>query len=114
MNEVYRQTLMEEIQNSNFVSIQADETTDISYMSQFVILLQYVKRDGPVERLHSFVKVQNRTAEGLASSFKTRIGFGCSVYPQGCNCRHSEIQLESNRVVCISEKSKRAISLQIR
>jgi hypothetical protein len=32
-------------------------------------------------------------------------------YPQGCNCRHSKIQPESNRVVCISEKSKRAVSL---
>jgi hypothetical protein len=30
MNEVYKQTLMEEFQNANFVSIQADETTDIS------------------------------------------------------------------------------------
>jgi predicted nucleotidyltransferase len=37
MYEVYKQTLMEEIQNANFVSIQADETTDISCMSQFVI-----------------------------------------------------------------------------
>jgi hypothetical protein len=54
MNEVYKQTLMEEIQNANFVSIQADETTDILCMSQFVILLRYVKRDGPVERFHSF------------------------------------------------------------
>jgi hypothetical protein len=60
MNEVYKQTLMEEIQNANVVSIQADKTTDISCMSQFVILLRYVKRDGPVERIHSFVQVQNR------------------------------------------------------
>jgi hypothetical protein len=67
MYEVYKQTLMEEIQNANFVSIQADETTDISCMSQCVILLRYVKRDGPVERLNSFVHVQNRTAKGLAS-----------------------------------------------
>jgi hypothetical protein len=44
MNEVYKRTLMEEIQNVNFVSIQADKTTDISCMSQFVILLRYVKR----------------------------------------------------------------------
>jgi hypothetical protein len=30
-------------------------------MPQCVILLRYVKRDGPVERFHSFVQVQNRT-----------------------------------------------------
>jgi hypothetical protein len=64
MYEVYKQTLIEEIQNANFVSIQADETTEISRMSQFVILLRYVKCDGPVERFHSFVQVQNRKAEG--------------------------------------------------
>jgi hypothetical protein len=73
MYEVYKQTLTEEIQNANFVSIQADETTDISCMSQFVILLQYVKRDGPVERFHSFVQVQNRTAKGLASVLKQEL-----------------------------------------
>jgi hypothetical protein len=39
-------------------------------MSQFVILLRYVKRDGPFERFHSFVQVQNRTAEGLAPVLK--------------------------------------------
>jgi hypothetical protein len=32
---------------------------------------------------------------------------------QVCNCRHFEIQPESNRVVCISEKSKRAVSLKL-
>jgi hypothetical protein len=68
---------MEEIQNANFVSIQAVETTDISCMSQFVMLLRYVKRDGPVERFHSFVQVQNRTAKGLLSVLKTGIGSGC-------------------------------------
>jgi hypothetical protein len=102
---------MEEIQNANFVSIQADETTDISCLSKFAILLRYVKRDGPVERFHSFVQVKNRTAKGLVSVLKTRIGSVCSEYPQGCNCRHSEIQPENNRFVCISEKSKRAVSL---
>jgi hypothetical protein len=73
MYDVYKQTLMEEIQNVNFVSIEADDTTDISCMSQFVILLRYVKRDGPVERFNSFVQVQNRTAEGLASVLKQEL-----------------------------------------
>jgi hypothetical protein len=63
MNEVYKQTLMEEIQNANFVSIQADKTTDISCTSQFVILLRHVKRDGPVERFRSFAQVQVHTLQ---------------------------------------------------
>jgi hypothetical protein len=73
MYEIYKQTLMEEIQNANFVSIQADETTDISCMSQFVILLRYVKRDGPDEKFHTFVQVQNHTAEGLTSVLKQEL-----------------------------------------
>jgi hypothetical protein len=32
-------------------------------------------------------------------------------YPQGCNCRHSKIQPENNWFVCISEESKRSVSL---
>jgi hypothetical protein len=73
MYEVYKQTLMEEIQNANFVSIKANETTDISCMSQFVILLRYVKRDGLVERFNSSVQAQNRTAECLASVLKQEL-----------------------------------------
>jgi hypothetical protein len=73
MYEVYKQILMEKIQNANILSIQADKTTNISCMSQFVILLRHVKRDGPVERFHSFVQVQNRTAKGLASVLKQEL-----------------------------------------
>jgi hypothetical protein len=64
---------MEEMQNANFASIEADETTDISCTSQCVILLRYVKRDGPVERFNSFVQVKNRTAEGLTSVLKQEL-----------------------------------------
>jgi hypothetical protein len=46
---------MQEIQNSNFVSIQADEMTDILCMSEFVILLPYVRHDDPVEKFNCFV-----------------------------------------------------------
>jgi hypothetical protein len=42
-------------------------------MSQFVILLRYVKRDGPVDRFHSLVQVQNRTAKGLAPFLKQEL-----------------------------------------
>jgi hypothetical protein len=54
MCEVYKLTLMEEFQNVDFVSIQADDITDILCIPQFVILLRYVKLDGPVERFYSF------------------------------------------------------------
>jgi hypothetical protein len=35
--DLYKQTLLEEIQNAIFVLIQANETTGISYMSEIVI-----------------------------------------------------------------------------
>jgi hypothetical protein len=40
MYAVHKQILTEEIQNVNFVSIQGDGTTNILWMSQFVILLR--------------------------------------------------------------------------
>jgi hypothetical protein len=73
MYEVYKQTLMEEIQNAYFVSIQADEMTDTSCRSQSAILLWYVKQDGLVERFHSFVQVQNPRAECLAHVLKQEL-----------------------------------------
>jgi hypothetical protein len=39
--EVYKQTLMEEIQNVYFVSIRTDETTDSTCMCRFVKLLRH-------------------------------------------------------------------------
>jgi hypothetical protein len=41
MYEVYKQTLTEQINKAKFVSIEADETIGISFMSQFVIYLRY-------------------------------------------------------------------------
>lgn len=56
---------MEKIQNANAVSIEADETTEVSCVSQLVVLLPCVGCDLSAERIHSFVQVQNRTAEVL-------------------------------------------------
>lgn len=53
--------------------IKADEMIDFSCMSQFVMLLQYIKRGGPVERFHSFIQVQNHTAEGLTSLLRQEL-----------------------------------------
>lgn len=73
MYEVYRETILKEIQDAKFVAVQADETTDISCMSQMVILLRYVIDSGPVERLVSFVNINDRTAEGIASVLKEQL-----------------------------------------
>jgi hypothetical protein len=64
-------------------------------------------------RLIDFILCSSSKSHGrkFGVSFKTIIVSGCSEYPQGCNYRHSEIQPESNRIVCFSEKSKRAVAL---
>jgi hypothetical protein len=113
MYEVHKQTLTEEIQNANFVSMQADETTDISCMSQFVIFLRHVKRDSWVERFYSFVQVKNRRAKGLASVLKQELALSVLSI-------HKDVIADTPRFnqkvieLFASQKSKRAISLQIR
>jgi hypothetical protein len=52
--------------------VQADETTDISSLSQFVILLRFVKGSAPVETILSFVNVEDRTADGFGFGFEER------------------------------------------
>jgi hypothetical protein len=56
MYVVYNQTLMEEIQNANFVSIQAYEMTGILCRSQFVLLLWYVEHNDLVYYLLCYLE----------------------------------------------------------
>jgi hypothetical protein len=77
---------------------------------QFVILLRYVKRDGPVERFHSFVQVQNRTAKGLASVLKLELALAVlSIHKDviADTLRFNQKVIE----LFASEKSKRVVSL---
>lgn len=43
MYQVYIEELIKEINDATFVSVQADETTDITCRSQFVIILRCIK-----------------------------------------------------------------------
>ena len=53
--------------------MQADETTDISCKSQFVIIVRYVKDFEPVKRFLKFVELQDRTANGLTQALKENL-----------------------------------------
>ena len=66
MFEVYQEDLLRDLKETNFVAIQADETTDITCRSQFVIIFRFIKDHKPVERFFKFVYVQSRTAVGLS------------------------------------------------
>ena len=53
--------LIEDVEESNYVFAEADETTDVACKSQFVIRLRNVKGTKPVERS---VKMINVTETG--------------------------------------------------
>ena len=73
MLKVYTEEITREIKNSGYVSVQADETTDISCKSQFVIIVRYVKDFELVERFLKFVELQDRTANGLTRALKENL-----------------------------------------
>lgn len=73
MYQVYLDEVKSETEKANYVSVQADEMTDISCRSQFVIILRYMINSHVVERFLSFVEIENRTADGLASVLKDEL-----------------------------------------
>ena len=64
--EIYLADLNIQISQASYVAIDADETTDISNKSQFVIILRYVLESEPIERFLKFVEVHDRSGSGLA------------------------------------------------
>lgn len=65
INEVHIDHLKAAIQGSIFVSVKADETTDISCQSQFVVVLPFIENGVPEENFLKFVNVSDRTARGF-------------------------------------------------
>ncbi|KAL4121279.1 hypothetical protein QTP88_013824 [Uroleucon formosanum] len=59
--------IFKEIQTANYISIQADETTDVSCRSQMSIIFRYVIEEKIVERFIGFFDVSSdKTGSGLA------------------------------------------------
>jgi hypothetical protein len=91
MYEVYKQTLMEEIKNlyqfKPMKRLTFHACLSLSYCCDMLKV---------TARLEDFIPSLSSKSHGkrFGVSFKTRIGSGCSEYPQGCNCRYSEIQQE--------------------
>ena len=65
--DIYIKHVKNEIENVQYVAVQADDTTDISCNSQFVIVLRYLVNTAPVERFIKFVDVHDRSAVGLTN-----------------------------------------------
>ena len=73
VSSVIQERIRNEIQNSDFVSIQVDETSDLSNREFLSIVIRYVVDGAPVERFLGFFQVKDRTASGLFNVVKNAI-----------------------------------------
>uniref|UniRef100_A0A8D9A6D5 Zinc finger MYM-type protein 1 n=1 Tax=Cacopsylla melanoneura TaxID=428564 RepID=A0A8D9A6D5_9HEMI len=74
MLDVVQETIIQEIKESDYVSIIVDETTDVSRQFQMSIICRYILPTGkPVERFWTFCNPDDHTAPALASTIKTEL-----------------------------------------
>lgn len=73
---VCQENILEEIKTAKYVSLIADETTDISSVFQLVIAFRYVLPNGqPVERFWKFDNPQGHDAESIAKCICTSLEY---------------------------------------
>ncbi|XP_068423358.1 zinc finger MYM-type protein 1-like [Clinocottus analis] len=73
MLSVVREQIIREVQSSDFLSIQADETTDMSAQTQLALVLRYINGANVEERFFEFIPLQSATAETIAVALKERL-----------------------------------------
>ena len=71
MLQICQDQIKMEISKAKFISVIADETTDVSSIFQMAIIFRYVLPDGsPVERFWGFFNPSDHTAVGLSECIK--------------------------------------------
>ncbi|KAK5885972.1 hypothetical protein CesoFtcFv8_017055 [Champsocephalus esox] len=74
MLSVLRECILEEIRSADFVSIQVDETMDISTQCQLVLVIRYIDKAHDVqERFFEFISHQSATADSIATALLDRL-----------------------------------------
>lgn len=74
VTKVLNSKILKEIKSVSFVSVQADETTDISCRSQMSIIFRYVIDQNIIERFVGFLDVsKDKTGSGLAEVINAEI-----------------------------------------
>ncbi|KAI2646644.1 Zinc finger MYM-type protein 1 [Labeo rohita] len=69
MLSVVREQIIQDAQSSDFLSIQADETTDIATQCQLVLVLRYIDAKGNVqESFFEFIPLRSTTADSIATN----------------------------------------------
>ncbi|XP_076259361.1 zinc finger MYM-type protein 1-like [Rhynchophorus ferrugineus] len=68
MLEVCHEQIIEEINNSSFLAIIADEITDVAAKSQLVVIFRYVRDGVPIERFWNYLNSEKCDAETLSNT----------------------------------------------
>lgn len=62
MYEVDKCEVDKQLRDTQFVAVQADETTDTSFKSQMVKVFRYMVDNSVTERFLEFIEVKDKTA----------------------------------------------------
>lgn len=85
MQSVVKEKVIQEVQKSEFLSIQADETMDIATQSQLVLVLRYIdQKNNLQERFFEFIPLQSATAEIISTTLKERLA---AILPEDQKCK---------------------------
>ncbi|KAK0142686.1 Zinc finger MYM-type protein 1 [Merluccius polli] len=81
MLSVLRDRIREEVKQSDYIAIQADETTDICAHCQLVLVLRYIDSHNNIqERFFEFIALPNATADTIAAALLERLS---TILPAG-------------------------------
>uniref|UniRef100_H3ADY7 TTF-type domain-containing protein n=1 Tax=Latimeria chalumnae TaxID=7897 RepID=H3ADY7_LATCH len=82
MLEVTRDFIIQQLRNTEYVAIQADDTTDVSTRCQSVLVYQYIDGNGKiVERFYGFTLLKGSCAESIATVLLDQLNI---VFPEHC------------------------------
>lgn len=74
MLDVAKEEIVKQVRESEFLAIQADETTDISTQSQLVLVLCYIDNTNNVKELFfGVIPMQSTNAEAIATALKEQL-----------------------------------------
>lgn len=71
---VLKECIVVEIRSSDFISIQVDETADVSTQCQLVLVIRYIDKSHCVqEKFFEFIPLQNATADSISTALLDRL-----------------------------------------
>ncbi|KAJ1095790.1 hypothetical protein NDU88_000946 [Pleurodeles waltl] len=76
MLEVTRETIVQQLRSTDYVAIQADDTTDVSTKTQSVLVFRYIDGNSKVvERFYSFSYLKDSSADTISAAILNELSF---------------------------------------